>query len=50
MLIVGFVRSLTWNAVPPVRRAMPFAVEGVSCISPIAPAEETAVGRNLDSW
>ena len=31
---------------PPVRRAMPFAVSGRSCIRPIAPALERAFGSN----
>ena len=50
MLIAGLVRSLTLNAVPPVRIAIPLAVDGVSCISPTAPDVERRVGWNFDSW
>ena len=50
MLIAGSVRSLTRNAVPPVRTAIPFAVDGVSCIRPIAPERDRAPAWNFDSW
>ena len=39
-----------WNALPPVRTAMPCAVEGVICIRPIAPDDDFADLSNFDSW
>jgi hypothetical protein len=34
----------------PIRRARIFAVPGISCIIPRAPAPERTVGSKLDSW
>ena len=38
------------NRWPPVRMAIPCAVDGVSCIRPIAPDDDCADGLNFDSW
>ena len=35
---------------PPVRIAIPRAVDGVSCIRPIAPDDDFALVSNFDSW
>ena len=43
----GFVRSERRKRLPPVYCAMPFAVAGVSCMRPMAPALERATGLNL---
>ena len=36
-----------WNALPPVRIAIPCAVSGVSCIRPIAPDDDFARSSEL---
>jgi hypothetical protein len=48
-LISGSSRSETTNFEPPVYLAMPLAVAGWSCMSPIAPALERAFASNFDS-
>ena len=40
MLTCGVDRSEIWKVEPPLRRSMNFAVAGVSCIRPLAPARE----------
>ena len=49
MLISGSSRSAVVNFEPPVRTAIPCAVVGVSCISPIAPDFDSAPASNFDS-
>ena len=49
MLSSGSYRSESTNFEPPVRIAIPFAVAGWSCMSPIAPALDFASARNFDS-
>jgi len=48
MLISGSSRSSIVNFEPPVRMAIPRAVSGCSCISPIAPLLERAFGPGRD--